>query len=252
MSENINFSDKSNAKILLEWIGILTLWASLCGLINQYSLLSNFSVSLADYADIDDFLVASINVLSPVNYALAGKMMPALGSIAFIWLIGLPMSIVLITISSQYYYWRYRLNKVGREMKGKPAEIATIKSELSAEFKKQISSSLELATPLYILFIFTSVLMFSHLLGQIHAEYIKKVEPCRVKVQIRHPTGGFSPFDKQSQLVVITGLNSTIFFLEKVSDDNASDDSQIATERIVVYAIPTSNIAQMTMLCTES
>lgn len=53
---------------ILELIGLGAVALSIAGMTHQYTLLRNFGVSLSDYADIDDFLVASINLLTAIEY----------------------------------------------------------------------------------------------------------------------------------------------------------------------------------------
>ena len=68
MTEKIN---KTENKAFIDYAkvtGYIALLLSLCGLMNQYALLADFGVSLSDYADLDDFLVAAINFLSREGY----------------------------------------------------------------------------------------------------------------------------------------------------------------------------------------
>lgn len=58
-----NIPKKIFLRDILEWAALLAVILSVMGAVYLYTLLSNFKVNIADYADLDDFIVASLNVL---------------------------------------------------------------------------------------------------------------------------------------------------------------------------------------------
>lgn len=64
MTENNNTIKKRELFDFAKMIGNAALVVSFCGLMHQFLLLNQFNISLSDYADLDDFLVAAINFLT--------------------------------------------------------------------------------------------------------------------------------------------------------------------------------------------
>ncbi len=228
--------DKTEVRELTNYVEVTSVAAlalSLCGLTNQYALLAQFGISLSDYADLDDFLVASINLSSSVG---------SLGfvGIATITLFGFILFGIII--------FRHKLvHHLERD--------ADISSKGKRIFYKFFRNSL---LDFYLLVIVCGIVL-AYFLGHIQADDIKKGLGCKVDIQIAHPHTGFKPSSDQSdtsELFAITGLNSAFFVMEKssqsVSDNkDAKERTELNRNYIAVHSIPYSNISQITTICNE-
>jgi hypothetical protein len=172
IDEKINYF---SVKKILEYAGCMTLYLSVCGMINQYILLDKFGISLSDHADIDDFLVASINLL----YTSERTVMIYFISFSS-FMIGIPFIVHI----------NYKLGLISKE-----------------SIPKHIKW-------LIILFLTVIPAGFSSFQATDYFEKVINGTVRTINVVLQKPEKGFGMVIEGSYLVPLTGLNSTYFAVE--------------------------------------
>lgn len=233
-------TNKNHRTIILEWAAILTIIFSLAGLINQYLLLSAFNLSFADYADIDDFLVASINligILTSDNTALLISLAPLILSYLY------PILLSSSKLLSFFSYFNKR-NKVSKDKIFEDDRLYLIENEKVIgvkKTKKYINRYLNDPNIRLFLFILLTLLYLSDYIATKQIQRIKNGLLCSVKVEINTVGKNLKMNFSTSNLYPITGLNSAHFFYEI---DNVTKEG-------AVHVISTSNISFTSSICTN-
>ena len=209
---------EASVKTYLEWTGLIALLLSSCGLANQYYILNEFGVSLSDFADLDDFLVGSINLLLSLKYASQFEVVIAV--------------VYLLTFAFSAWYWNHR-------------KIKTQSQEPSA--KNFINIARRHGSFISTISFFAICIFLSILVGRNQVQEISNGEVCPIEVQLRHPNSGFNKVQEDSQLYPITGLNAAYFVLEAKLTSQENEKDKI--KHVSVHSLPYSNISQISILC---
>lgn len=212
----------------------LALSLSLAGLVDQYLILAQFDIGLADYADIDDFLVAAISFLDRPFRAI------------FMFAYG-----VIFPVLCVYTLSRITNKQLEKPEQSDPLGIGSLNESANARNRASHHKLLvkERSGILRIGFWFgVSTVPF---IAWMTAPDIDKGEIeksfCEVSVELKLPGPHFRYSDSltldpsleesKSKIWLISGINASMFFVERTKDND-----------YISHALPTAAIAQVRYL----
>lgn len=212
----------------------MALSLSLAGLVDQYLLLAQFNIGLADYADIDDFLVAAISFLDRPYRAL------------FMFVYGFLFPILVAYLSSLL------INK-HRERTEQLETLDTNNPNLLKKMREKnrnhsliLNRSSEMIRIMFWLGVSTVPFIAWYTAPTIETAQIEK-SFCEVSVELKLPGPNFrysdSPIigpsikESESKTWLISGINASMFIVERTKDN-----------KYISHALPTAAIAQVRYL----
>ncbi|GAM63324.1 hypothetical protein JCM19232_1471 [Vibrio ishigakensis] len=215
MVEDSHRPTAPTASQILQVVGLITLALSMLGFIHQYYLLREFGVGLSDYADLDDFLVAAINLA-----AIPDKFYSIVGYIGGFSIIA------LLVITTVIFALQWSKTQAPR----RAMQAATNFLVALTTFPK---------LPLVVVWLFVVLFLMgagaiTQGLASVQAGDIRAGLGCRVSVNVGFLSASLEQVNPDAQLLLITGLNSAYFFYERVGSDGG-----------VTHIVPTSKITSI-------
>lgn len=200
---------------MLEWVkshwgatlSTVALLFSLSGMVHQYRLLSLFSVNISDYADIDDFIIASINLFESYKYIGHSNLLIAISLFPYLSLMILRLPVAIIEFTDIFLH---SISLIFRKFPYKSIKVKL--TSLSLKIRE-----IRGKRAYYILFflsIIPSTFWTSWELANIQQQNIvflhSDIQECELHLR------GNLPQDHTilQNVRLITGLNSTMFFYQ--------------------------------------
>ncbi|WP_421865180.1 hypothetical protein [Motiliproteus sp.] len=212
---NIIEPNKITVSQLLIYAAFISLVLSILGMLSQHFLLSHFQISLSDYADIDDFIVASIGALFSV--------------LGFEW-----YHLLVIAIVLAFFY----------ELCKSRLWIVRLKNYIPYYDTSAVDTATKIGLPVT-MFAFLSLISIVSS-GKSYNQIING-QYCEVDIKLKHDMGGFiRRFGDDGILYNITGLNSAYFVYETTPaliEENKNS--------FVVHVIKSDSVAQLIYDCRE-